>query len=223
MASDDPRQPDVRRLREQDLVRILDDLENIEEMVPAIRGRVDRHRIAAAGHSWGAQTASTLLGARHLDPANGSTVSIYDPRVKAGVLLAVPGTGGANLAPAVAQKFPFMQPDFSSLTTPTLVVAGGDVHNSMTVRGPDWWREAYDLSPGAKALFTALGGQHSLGGIPNYEAKETTDENPARVAAIQRLSTAFLHAVLGSDTDRWSTAVAEEQARNQPQGSVENK
>lgn len=63
----------------------------------------------------------------------------------------------------------------------------------MTVRGPDWWREAYDLSPAPKALFTVYGGEHSLGGIPNYEARETTDESPARIAAEGDL--AWSHAV----------------------------
>jgi hypothetical protein len=67
----------------------------------------------------------------------------------------------------------------------------------MTVRGPDWWREAYDYSPAPKTLFTVFGAEHSLGGIPNYEARETTDERPERVAAIQRISTAVVRNALG--------------------------
>lgn len=171
LGTDDPRRPQIWRFREGDLVRVLDDLDDIEAAVPAIRGRLDRDRIAVAGHSWGGQTASMLLGATHPDPDSGSVVNIKDARIKAGVLLAVPGTGGDNLIPFAAQNFPFMHPDFSGMTTPALVVAGDHDKGAMTVRGPDWWREAHDLSPGPGALFTAFGGEHSLGASPTTKAR----------------------------------------------------
>lgn len=223
LASDDPRRPHLWRHREQDLLRILDGLDSIENMVPAIGGRLDRSRIAVAGHSWGAQTASMLLGATHPDPDDGSQVDIADARVKAGVLLAVPGTGGDNLSAFAAANFPFMHPDFSRMRAPTLVVAGDRDNGAMTVRGPEWWREAYDLSPGPKSLFTAFGGEHSLGGIPNYEARETTDEDPGRVAVIQRLSTAWLRSALYPGNSAWDRAVEELAASPAPQGRVEVK
>lgn len=223
LAADDPRQPQLWRFREQDLKRILDELDAIEEAVPSISGRLDQSRIAVAGHSWGAQTASMLLGATHPDPDDGATVNITDKRIKAGVLLTVPGTGGANLSPFAAAHFPFMHPDFSAMSTPTLVVAGDNDHGAISVLGPEWWRQAYDLSPGQKALFTVFGGEHSLGGISNYEAKETTDENPARVAAVQRISTAFLLSALSGDDTSFNEAVARIEADAVPQGAIETK
>ena len=192
IAKDDRRVSDFWRFREADLRLILDKLSSICDSVPGLAGRFDLNHVAVAGHSWGAQTASMLLGATHPDPENGSTVAMKDSRIKAGVLMAVPGTGGVNLSPFAAQNFPFMDPDFSGMTTPTLIIAGDEDRGAMTVRGPDWWREAYDLSPAPKALFTAFGGEHLLGGISGYEAKETTDERPQRVAAIQQVSTAYL-------------------------------
>ncbi|MBX7536338.1 alpha/beta fold hydrolase [Qipengyuania sp. GH1] len=223
LAGDDPRRSQLWRHREQDMLALLDNLDAIEEAAPFIKDRIDRGRIAVAGHSWGAQTASMFLGATHPDPDDGSTVSLRDARVKAGVLFAVPGTGGDNLSEFAAQNFPFMHPDFSGLETPTLVVAGDNDNGAMTVRGPEWWREAYDLSPGAKALFEVKGGEHSLGGIPNYEARETTDEDPARIAAVQQLSTAFLLSALsGSDTD-WQTAVSDVRGAAVSQGTIEEK
>jgi predicted dienelactone hydrolase len=223
LPADDPRRPHLWRFREQDLIRVLNGLAEIEERAPLVRGRLDHSRIAVAGHSWGAQTASMLLGARHPNPDNGSIVSIADARVKAGVLFTVPGTGGRNLSPFAASNFPFMNPDFSALTTPTLVVAGENDRGAMTVRGPEWWREAYDLSPGAEALFTVRGGEHSLGGIPNYEAKETTDESASRVAAVQRVSTAFLRSVLYSGNSEWRDAVAAATTGDAPEGRIETK
>jgi dienelactone hydrolase len=223
LAQDDPRRPQLWRFRESDLVSILDGLDAIEAAVPAIAGRIDRDRIAVAGHSWGAQAASTLLGAKHPDPDDGSVVDIKDSRIKSGVLLAVPGTGGANLSPSAAANFPFMHPDYAGMMTPALIVAGDNDHGAMTVRGPDWWREAYDYSSGPKALFTAFGGEHSLGGIPNYEAGETTDERPQRVAAIQRLSTAYLRRILLSDDTGWDVEVSKINDATRPEGSIEQR
>lgn len=223
LTADDPRRRQFWRHRETDLVHILDRLDDIEQAVPGLAGRLDRDRIAVAGHSWGAQTASMLLGATHPDPDDGSVVDIADARVKAGVLMAVPGTGGANLSPFAATHFPFMQPDFSAMTPPTLVVAGDSDRGAMTVRGPDWWREAYDLAPPRKALLTLAGGEHSLGGIPNYEARETTDESPARLAAVQRLSSAYLRSALHPGDRAWDEALAAFRADASPQGTVETK
>ena len=222
LTPDDPRRPQLWRFREQDLLCILDGLDHIESMVPIIRGRFDRTRIAVAGHSWGGQTASTLLGATHPDPDDGSVVNRKDPRVKAGVLLAAPGSGGKNLTERAARTFPFMHPDFSTMTTPALIVAGDHDQGGLTVRGPDWWRDAYDLSPSPKALFTVFSGEHALGGIPGYESRETTDERPERVAAIQRLSTAFLRSALHPGDPAWQEAVVELAAAT-PEGRIETK
>jgi len=72
-----------------------------------------------------------------------------------------------------------------------------------TTRGSDWWTEAYQLSPGDKCLFTVFGGVHSPGGIPRHEAAKTTDASPARLAAVQRLSAAYLRSRLDRDDGVW--------------------
>ena len=223
LAADDHRRPQFWRFREEDLTAILDGLDHIESEAPIIQGRLDRSRIAVAGHSWGGQTASTLLGATHPDPDDGSVVNRKDARIKAGVLLATPGKGGDDLSEFAARALPFMHPDFSGMTTPTLVVAGDADKGGLTTRGADWWRDAYDLSPSPKALFTAFGGEHALGGIPGYESRETTDERQQRVAAIQRLSTAFLRSSLYPADPAWADAVAALTAVAAPEGSIETK
>lgn len=223
LSQDDPRRQQLWRWREDDLVRILDNLDHIEREVPFLQGRIDRDRIAVAGHSWGAQTASTLLGATHPDPDDGSMVDRKDPRIKAGVLLTVPGRGGEDLTEHAARAFPFMHADFSAMTTPALIIAGDRDQSSLTTRGPDWWRDAYDLSPSPKALFTAFGGEHSLGGIPGYEARETTDERPERVAAIQRLSTAFLRSSLYPEDPAWDAERRALASSATPEGRIETR
>jgi dienelactone hydrolase len=220
LGQDDPRRPLLWRSRVEDLKRVLDQLDCIETSVPTITGRLDRSRIAVAGHSWGGQTASMLLGARHPHPENGSVVDMSDDRVKAGVLFAAPGRGGNDLSPFATQHFPFMHPDFSGMTTPTLVVAGDNDHGRMTTRGPDWWADAYVMSPGSKCLLTIFGGEHSLGGIPGYEAAETTDESHERVAAVQWLSWAYLRSTLYPGDQAWPEAVAALSESANPQGRV---
>ncbi|CAM3812257.1 alpha/beta fold hydrolase [Kibdelosporangium persicum] len=202
LAPDDPRTPLIWRVRIEDLKRVLDQLDLVEAAVPGLAGRLDRGRIAVAGHSWGAQSASMLLGAQ----VAGSGEDMSDPRVRAGVLLALTGTGGADLSPFAAEHFPFMNPSFAQLTTPALVVAGDRDQSALSVRGPDWFTDAYHLSPGATDLLTLFGAEHSLGGISGYEAKETTDENPERVALIQQVTTAYLRDALGVDDFGWQTA-----------------
>lgn len=220
---DDPRTPRIWRYRVEDMKRILDHLDLLEAAVPGLSGRLDRSRIAAAGHSFGGQTAGNLLGLRVLDEQNKKGEDLSDSRIKAGVLLATAGQGGADLTPFAAEHFPFMNPSFADMTTPTLVVAGDQDDSPLTVRGPDWLADPYFLSPGSKSLLTVFGAEHSLGGIPGYEAKETTDENPQRVALIQRLTWAYLRSALDPQDPSWPAARTALTASGDPLGRIESK
>src|SRR5690606_21809105 len=91
--------------------------------VPGLAGRVALDRIAVAGHSWGAQSVGTLLGARVLDAGGVPGEDLSDSRVTAGVLLAAAGLGD-QLTPFAREQLPFMTPSFATMTRPVLVVAG---------------------------------------------------------------------------------------------------
>ncbi|MED7924203.1 chlorophyllase [Nonomuraea sp. LP-02] len=218
---DDPRTPLIWRWRVADLTHVLDRLDAVEAAVPGLAGRLDHDRIAVAGHSWGGQTASMLLGARVLDAAGRPGEDLSDRRVRAGVLFATPGSGGADLTPFAAEHFPFMNPDFTRMTTPALVVAGDQDRSALSVRGPDWFTDPYRLSPGGKSLLTLFGAEHSLGGIVGPGAAETTDESPARVALIQRLTTAYLRSALDPGDPAWPAACAA--AEQGPLGRIETR
>jgi pimeloyl-ACP methyl ester carboxylesterase len=223
LAPDDPRTPLIWRIRADDLTRTLDQLGAIEGAVPGLAGRVDHDRIAVAGHSWGAQTTSMLAGARVVGADGTPGESMADPRVKAAVLLALAGTGGADLTPFAAENFSFMNPDFGELDTPALIVAGDHDDSALTARGPDWFTDGYRLSPGATDLLTLFGGEHSLGGIQGYTDTATTDEGPERVAVIQQATLAYLHTALGLDNDAWPTARGSLTATSDPRARIDSK
>ncbi|MFB4332029.1 alpha/beta hydrolase family protein [Paenibacillus sp. CR_12] len=208
LPQDDPRTPRIWRSRVEDMKRILDQLDFLESAVPGLSGRLDRSRIATAGHSFGGQTAGNLLGLRVLNPETKKEEDLSDSRIKAGVLFATAGQGGDSLTPFAAEKMPHLNVSFEHMTKPTLVVVGDqdDTPNKyqLTVRGPDWMTDPYFLSPGAESLLTLFGAEHSLGGIAGYEVKETTDDNPERVALIQKVTWAYLRHVLNIEQSSWS-------------------
>ena len=68
--------------RVRDLVAVIDSLDTLEQRYPELQGKIDRTKIAVAGHGLGGQTALMLAG---------------DSRIKA-VVAMVPGTGGVTFA-----------------------------------------------------------------------------------------------------------------------------
>jgi predicted dienelactone hydrolase len=221
-----PGGPIFWRSRVEDMKLILDRLDDIEALVPAIAGRLDRSRIAAVGHSMGGQTVGMLLGARLSDSKDETVtdVNMIEPRIKAGVLLAAPGNGGDSLSDFARQNYTALNPDFSHMTTQTLVVAGdSDVNPHLTTRGADWHADPWRYGPGSDCLLTLFGAKHGLGGVAGYDAKETDDEDPDRLAVVQRLTWAYLRSALYVDDPAWSKACKALAAHASSQGRVEFK
>ncbi|MEU8842344.1 chlorophyllase [Streptomyces roseus] len=220
-----PGGPFFIRSRAEDMSHVLDRLDEIEKTVPQLAGRIDRDKIAVAGHSLGGHTAALLLGARSADPDTGEQVDLTEPRIKAGVLLAAPGRGGDVLTGSMAAKVPFLDhTDFSTMTTPALVVVGDqDDSRHFTDVGPDWHADPYRLSPTPKTLLTLFGGEHLLGGISGYDADESTDENPERVAALARLTSAYLRTRFQPGDPAWQAACEALTTGAEASGRVESK
>jgi hypothetical protein len=224
LAPHDPRTPAIWRFRIEDLTRVLDELDPIEASVPGLSGRLNRDRIAATGHSYGATTASALLGARVLDREGNAGEDTSDARVAAGVLLALAGTGGGDLTPFAAEMFPFMNPSFDAMSTPALITAGDHDQSPLSIRGADWWTDAYRLSPGEKSLLTLFGAEHSQGGIHAYGGiPETPAESPALVALVQRTTTTYLRSALNPEDHEWSQLCRTPRADFGPLARLESK
>ena len=196
--TDLPGGPFFWRERVAEIRAILDQLAEVERQAPAAAGRLDHDRIAVAGHSFGGFTCSLLLGARLQDE------DFSDPRIRAGILLASPGRGGADLTPENAARFPFFDVDFSGISTPTLVVCGADDDPHFTPRGPDWHADPFHEAPGAEALLTINGVGHGLGGIAGWDARETEAEDPDALEATRRLTLAWLKSTFAIEPAAWT-------------------
>ncbi|TXL86644.1 chlorophyllase [Streptomyces sp. IB2014 016-6] len=207
LPADDPRRPQMWRYRVQDMRRILDELTTLEAAVPGLSGRMDHTRIVAAGHSFGGQTAGILVGLRVTDPHTGTAEDLSDARVMGSIQLATAGKGGDELTPFAHENLPWLRDqDFSHIAAPGLVVAGDRDDLPLSTRGPAWTTDPYTLSHGNKSLLTVHGAEHFLGGVSGYRAAETTDENPDRVALVQRVTLAYLRHVTGIDHTDWNNA-----------------
>ncbi|MBY8886349.1 chlorophyllase [Streptomyces sp. PTM05] len=199
---DDPRFATIWRVRIADLHAIIDNLGDILAQA-GMQARVDRERVAVVGHSWGAQTAGAVLGARVLDADGVPGEDFSHSAVSAGALIAATGTGD-TLTPFAAENLPFMKPDFSTMATPALVVAGGKDQSQLSTRGPEWFTDAYHLSPAPKSLLTIADAEHTMGGIAGERVAETTDEDSARVVLLADAISAYLRAALGLDDAEWT-------------------
>lgn len=218
-----PEGPLFWRSRPQDMHAILDRLDRIEAAVPGLAGRLDKERIAAVGHSLGAHTVSMLAGSRVTDPATGEVVDLKDPRIKAAVMFSPPGDG-KDMAPWAAENFPAIGAnDFGHMTLPSLVITGTEDFASVFSERKDWRADAYRLSQAPKSLLTLDGAGHLFGGISGYDAKETSDEDPDRVAAVQRITWAYLRSALFPGDDAWATITRELASAVPAIGTIESK
>jgi dienelactone hydrolase len=223
--TDLPDAPLFWRNRATDIRTIVDRLAEIEASVPGLGGRVDRERIAAVGHSLGGHTVSLLLGMQVLDPSDDREKDLSDPRIRAGVIIGAPGIGDEHLAEWARTNYPMLGfNDFSSMTGTALVIAGDKDLNLNFSDRLSYRSDAYTHSPaGNKTLLMFRDAEHIYGGVSGYDAAETSDESPERVAALRALVWAYLRSQLFPGDASWADAVAALESAEAPLATVENR
>lgn len=220
-----PDAPLFWRDRAEDVRYVLDHFDEVESAVPGLAGRVDRDRIATAGHSLGGTTVTSLMGMRMLNPDDDREKDLSDSRIKAGVAIAPLGVGDEHLADWARENYPATQyPDFSTMNGTTLVIGGDkDLNPNFSDRLSYRW-DAYTYSPGGnKTLLTFFGAGHMFGGISGYDALETSDENPERVATFRAMVWAYLRSQLYPGDTAWKVAVDALESAKEPLAKVESR
>ncbi len=222
----DPKGPEGAlfwRSRAQDFHFILDHLDEIETTVPGLAGRLDKSRIAVVGHSMGGHTSALLAGTKVTDIHTGERVDLSEPRISAFIIIAPLGDY-KDAAPWLSEHYPeALQTDYSTMTRPALVIVGDtDLNPNFSTRA-NWRADAYNQAPAPKTLLTVLGAEHIFGGISGWDAKETSDEDPARVAEIQRATWAYLQSALYPENDAWKVVAAALDTDEKPFARVETK
>lgn len=203
---DDPRIKDAWKSRVLDLRKVLDSLDEIEKQAPVLRGRMDRKRVLAAGHSFGGHTTAVLIGARTPDMPDSD---LSDPRVLAGLMLAPPGLrpGFLNVA---------WKPD----ARPALSIVGMD--DIIPGFNDNWQAHAqyyYERQGGPQCLASLTGMKHYLGGTLGTNRTEEKTPNADAMVQIRRLSLAFLDAY-AKGSKNWDSVRGELLASRPPIVSV---
>jgi predicted dienelactone hydrolase len=181
--------------------RALDVRFALDQLLASERGaRIDRERIAVAGHSYGANTSLLLAGAqiRRTGQAEGTTAaSLRDPRIKAAILISAPPFHGHDDTAAIV----------GAIRIPTLhITATEDV-----IRVPGYYSEAADrvalfeaTGSANKELVVFAGGSHSI--FTDRAGTGGVQLNPRVKAATRELTLAFLNKVFEGRDDglrRW--------------------
>jgi dienelactone hydrolase len=188
----DPTGPRVTGQRLVDMKLIVDQWADVEGRIPALAGRVDTRKIAAAGHSYGGWIAQTLGGATLADATTGTTITTgRDPRVSAVIVFAGPGP----LPPVLRPE------DWKTLSVPTLVTVGtNDLAQGSATSGYQFRRSPFDLAPpGDKYLLVQRDADHYLGGMVCRDDLPRTEDGPTYVAEFNAATLAFLDAYLKAD------------------------
>jgi hypothetical protein len=164
-----------------------------------------------------------LAGMEVTDPATGKKVNLIEPRLKALVMIGMPG-GAEGLNGAVRDRYPVMVgTDFSTMTLPALIVNGDKDKNLMFSDLDNWRADGYYQSPGPKDLLTVFGAEHIFGGISGYDALETSDEDPARVAFVCESILAYILSALDTEDSSWDKAKKALNGVEGALGSIESK
>ena len=142
--------------RMADLVYLLDHLDQLEQQVPAIKGKIDRQNIAAAGHSFGGFSAQQFGGAGTFDPDQDKYIFYRDKRIKAIVAISPPGP----MFDVITEN------SWVELDKPMLLTTG--TWDSNAQFWPDWQlhRMSFDSArPGQNYALVTQGADHYLGNL----------------------------------------------------------
>lgn len=130
-----------------DIKLTLDSLGKLEELHPALKGKIDAKAVGAMGHSSGAYITQLLGGATVV--WDGKERAFRDERIKAVIQYSGQGSDQQGLTKASWKK----------LTVPMLTMTGTRDRGA-TGGGPQWKKEPFDLSSAGDKYHACYEGAH---------------------------------------------------------------
>jgi len=128
--------PELWRSRPKDVSFVIDSLAQIEKLAPALKGKLDFHRVGVGGHSYGAYTAIAIAGATVQMPGSDAPTSFFDKRVRAVVALSPQGEGEMGLT----------SKSWENIQLPMLAMYGSRDFATQR-RTPTWRSQPFDGAP----------------------------------------------------------------------------
>jgi dienelactone hydrolase len=143
--------------RPREVSYMIDQLENLEMLIPALKGRVDRQLIGIGGHSFGAHTTMLLAG---MQPrrllGQGSRDSFHEKRAHAFVMVSPQGTGRQTDPESLA-----------AINGPFIMITGTKDDSAPNGKDYKWRLEAWNHARDGDDRYLLLidGAHHGFGGI----------------------------------------------------------
>jgi len=195
--------------RPDDIILILDQLANIESLLPDFQGQFDHGRIGMGGHSFGSHTAM-LIGGTQLSAnsfgncgnvgsiansnisggasskSNAGGKQFRDERPLAFLLLSPQGSGRA-----LTETADFNQSAWDDFERPMMIVTGTE-DKGRRRQDHIWRSEAFKYgAPDDKYLMVIEGGYHGFGGITGTKFFGSGPANDSHVEWVQLSTLAF--------------------------------
>jgi predicted dienelactone hydrolase len=174
--------------RPHDVSFLIDQLPSIEQSVPTLAGHLDKTRIGAGGHSYGAYTTLLLAGARVWPSSDKPPMAAPDERIRAFLAFSPQGQG----------RFGLTARSWMAIHRPVLQMSGSQDFGD-SGQPPLWRKDAFDGLPadGRKWFILLDGASHF-----SFVGRQSGRPNPPLAAIhhfIQRESLLFWDAWLKDD------------------------
>jgi len=179
--------------RARDVTFVLDSLDDLERVAPALKGKIDRERIGVGGHSYGAMTTAIVAGAKIRTKVGGELQSLADPRVKAAVVMSGQGEG----------QMGFTEGSWDEVKVPMMVMTGSEDRGAKG-QDPMWRKAPFEHSPAGGKYWVFIHGATHM----SFSGRDVMladlgkgGERKAIFAVITRTTAAFWDAHLRGDAN----------------------